>query len=152
MFTINPSPGGGGTIYNLNIRGRRGNIVDVYPAVEYDFVPNNLTISSGDRLHIQWTGSTTTPDGTDKNNMVQIGSMKLNYPLPFSQQTMWPSTDVATAFASAGATSAFDGKLADRSCYYNGGLVSFKSGTYYYMCTVNNDFSNRSQKGQLEVN
>eukprot|EP00045_Choanoeca_perplexa_P015661 m.200161 g.200161 ORF g.200161 m.200161 type:complete len:596 (+) comp17050_c0_seq13:161-1948(+) len=96
------------TVYNLNVRGKRGNIVQTFPSVEYDFIPNHLHIKEDDLVHIQWAGSNTHNNGnpagdgqagdagegrggTDRHNFVQMvgDSFGASFPATWEQNTIF---------------------------------------------------------------
>lgn len=114
LFKILPRPTGVSpteNIYNWNVLGKRGNIVQNYPAVEYDFTPRTLQISSNDLVHIQWAGANTHKNGniggdgqtgddgegqtgTDRSNLVEMRNRDENYPLPYEHTTFWKNVQV----------------------------------------------------------
>lgn len=213
----------GAKIYNLNVRGKRGNIVQTFPSVEYDFQPSRLQIREGDYIHVQWTGSNTHNNGggggdgqagdagegrggTDRHNIAQLMNFNENYPQPLDKfvDNMWsrsqcfkldgsplttastPNGDISTntaaldcsvymttsgQFASAAAVTAaansatstvatqFDPLLDNAPASLIGGVVmkftpafgTESSKSFDYMCTRNNNFSNRDQKGTIVV-
>ena len=107
-----------------------------------------------------------------------MASPDVNYPLESGKpltmfrnaEILW-SSDIATkthedlilSMASAGYYNSMemchaspkktqlDVTLNNAAASYPGMLLRFKAGTYYYMCTRNNNFSNRNQKARLEV-
>jgi plastocyanin len=156
-------------IHNLNVRGKRGNIVQTYPAVEYDFTPNVLNIKKGDFVHFQWTGSNNNPKnyagqgtaGTDRSNIMQMTSLKDNIPLPMNETNLWGDMNSVNWQERENARKLYylfallgqhDPLLNDADPYFNFPPVQFTSaGTYHYLCSRNNNFSNRSQKGTIVV-
>ncbi|RUS72438.1 hypothetical protein EGW08_019800 [Elysia chlorotica] len=185
-FAVRPVPetlkNTGAIIRNLNVRGKRGNIVQVYPGVEYDFVPNTLEMAKGDYVHIQWTGSNTNPNnndgqglaGSDRNNIVlldkqiykegngktdyhggKFGHFGRNYPMDGANSTflgLSAQDTITLAYADPGQFRGEVSELDDAGTYFN--LPPRKvtqAGTYHYMSTRNNNFSNRDQKGRVIV-
>jgi len=201
MFVPRPT-GVSGVIHNLNVRGKRGNIVQTFPAVEYDFMPNDLSVSKSEHVHIQWTGSNThnngnsggdgqTGDagqgtgGTDRHNIVGLGVLDDNFPqvmeddnnmchhmeVVYEKQGNYLTSnkvkwyDICLKLGSggyydckSGCPNALDTKAQMNNLLNNvpasfpGMLVKFKtSKTFFYTCTRNNAFTNRSQKGKITV-
>lgn len=162
VFFIAPRPQNipvGSNIHNIMVRGRRGNIVQTFPAVEYDFVPDNITVIQGDYLHFQWTGSNRSPAGagqgqenTDRNNLLEIHSRESNFPTPFSEEGFFKDYQEYYRYATSGGSQNPDPNLNNISPYFNGGLVRVTdTGTRHFMCSRNNNLSNRSQKMSLTV-
>ena len=107
--------------------------------------------------------------------MVEMKGPSVNYPLPSGEplamfpnaQIIWSSDegtktnkDLVLSMASSGYYSsakqyaekaALNNELNNAPASYRGMLLKFAPGSYYYMCTRNNNFSNRNQKGRLFV-
>jgi len=61
----------------ITVTGKRGNIVQTFPATEYKMLPDRANVQKGTCVHWAWTGSNTNPNhndgqgkqGTDRSNV-----------------------------------------------------------------------------------
>ena len=162
-------------LYALMVRGKRGNIVQTFPGTEYDFTPNELNITTSDYVHLTWTGSNTNPnnnDGqgreqSDRSNVAPLHDLGHVLPAHLFNQSMWNDTDqfnhrsdsprvvlefVSTTGSNNGQLGGELSELDDAATYFDAGVFKMtQTGTFHYMSTRNNNFSNRQQKATLVV-
>lgn len=168
-------------IHNINVQGKRGNIAQVRNCIEYDFVPNNITITENDYIHFQWVGSDYNPlnndgegrAGTDRSNIVEIKTNKHNVPdleELFDTSISYVLSSLNQEINNPNMCFTYDelyllNKRNDQQSLKNCALLNnagpyfnfppikiTKNGTYIFMSSRNNNFSNRGQKLIININ
>jgi len=159
--------------YNINVMGKIGNNVEVYPAFEYDFVPSRLFADEGDYIHVQWSGSNTNDlgndhsqtesngstvevlRGLDRHNMVAIDSMTDIHPTSDADKinsVLGLSAVDSMTLAFSGVIGGDNEYLQSAGPYFDLGIRKLETkGKHHYMSSINNSHGTRTQKGKVIV-
>lgn len=100
-----------GEVHEMHIRGKRGNIVQSYPSVEHDFLPQVLVAETGSCVHLQIQLTDNDPPnnageglpGSGRANMALVAEGDKNTPVEsFADQTFFENEAQMFQFAYLG--------------------------------------------------
>ncbi|XP_068707487.1 protein DD3-3-like [Montipora foliosa] len=150
--------------------GKRGNIVQAYPAMEYRFFPEEVTVTTNTIICFAWSGSNNNPANnagegkaqTDRTNICWIkegcSSLKpatcQKIPLEVIDQSTRFDEDSLNLYLNKGCYQGprLQAQLDNAPASCNPPCFRItKPGEYCYMGTRNNNFSNRRHVGKITV-